>query len=162
LADDFDRQSGDTGGQLSLSYSPGGDMKKTLINTAILFTVVSCATLSMQAAMRPGYQSATVVSVEAHETTANSNYAGSNPSDAPLASPEVYSYQIAVRLGCTLYRIGYDSMFDYPPSVFVPNHTIEVKPQKRVMYVNLPGDREVRLGISGRKNLKDGSCVSGG
>jgi hypothetical protein len=137
-------------------------MKKNLINTVVLLTVVSCAVLSMQAATRSGYQSATVVSVESHESAGNSNYAGSNPSDAPLGSPEVYSYDIRVRLGCTLYRIGYDSMFDYPPSVFVPNHTIEVKPQKRVMYVNLPGDREVRLGISGRKNLKDASCSAGG
>ena len=69
-------------------------------------------------------------SVESHETP--SNYAGSNPSDAPLQA-EVYSYDIGIRLGYTIYRTRYDTAFDYLPSVFTPNHSIEVIPHKSVI-----------------------------
>jgi hypothetical protein len=130
-------------------------MKKSLV----LFVFVSGVLLaSMHANTKPGYQSATVVSVETHETPSNSNYAGSNPSDAPLQS-EVYSYDIGVRLGCTVYRTRYDSAFDYLPSVFALNHPIEVNIRKRVIEVSLPGDRTVRMSIDGRRSVKDESCT---
>jgi uncharacterized protein involved in exopolysaccharide biosynthesis len=133
--------------------SPGGDMKKTFV----LFAVISCVLLvSMHATTKPEYQPATVVSVENHETP--SNYAGSNPSDAPLQSV-VYSYDIGIRLGCTVYRTRYDSAFDYLPSVFAPNHAVEVNLRKRVMDVSLPGDRTLRMGIDGRRSVKDESCM---
>jgi hypothetical protein len=138
---------------IRLSHSPGGDMKKNLMS---LVLVSGALLASVQAATKQEYQSATVVSVESRETP--SNYAGSNPSDAPLQS-EVYSYDISIRLGCTVYRTRYDSAFDYPPSVFAPNHPIEVNLHKRVMYVSLPGDREVRMGIGSRRSLKDASCM---
>jgi hypothetical protein len=139
-----------------LRHSPGGDMK-----TSLFLYVLALGVLlpNLQAVTKQGYQSATVVSVESHETP--STYAGSNLADAPLQS-EVYSYDIGIRLGCTLYRIGYDSMFDYPPPAFTPNRSIEVNPRKHVMYVHLPGDREVRLGIKARKTVSDGSCRTGG
>jgi uncharacterized protein involved in exopolysaccharide biosynthesis len=128
-------------------------MKKSFV----LFAVISCVLLvSMHATTKPEYQPATVVSVESHETP--SNYAGSNPSDAPLQS-EVYSYDIGIRLGCTVYRTRYDSAFDYLPSVFAPNHAVEVSLRKRVMEVSLPSDRVVRMGIHGRRNVKDESCM---
>jgi hypothetical protein len=129
-------------------------MKKNLM----LFVLASGVLLaSAHAATKQEYQSATVVSVESHETP--SSYAGSNPSDAPLHS-EVYSYDIGIRLGCTVYRTRYESAFDYLPSVFAANHPVEVKPQKHVMYVSLPGDREVRMAIGGRSGVKDISCMA--
>jgi hypothetical protein len=147
---------GDAGwAQHSLSHSPGGDMRKNLM----LFTLVSGVLLaSMHATTKQGYQSATVVSVETHDTPSNSNYAGSNPSDAPLQS-EVYSYDVGIRLGCTIYRTRYDSAFDYLPSVFAVDHPIRVNLQKRVIEVSLPGDRTVRMGIDGRRSVKDESCM---
>jgi len=129
-------------------------MKKNLM----LFVLASGVLLaSAHAATKQEYQSATVVSVESHETP--SNYAGSNPSDAPLQS-EVYSYDIDIRMGCTVYRTRYDSAFDYLPSVFAANRPIEVNPHKRVMYVSLPRDREVRMAIGGRSGVKDTSCMA--
>ena len=129
-------------------------MKKNLM----LFVLASGVLLaSAHAAAKQEYQSATVVSVESHETP--SNYAGSNPSDAPLQS-EVYSYDIGIRLGCTVYRTRYDSAFDYLPSVFAPNHPIEVNAHKRVVYVSFPGDRTVRMAIGSRSGVKDTSCAA--
>jgi hypothetical protein len=81
------------------------------------------------------YQSATVVSVANHETP--SVYTG-DPSDAPLQS-EVYSYDIAIELNCTVYTVRYEDGLDYLPSVFSPNQTVEVSLEKRIMNVNLPG-----------------------
>ena len=116
-----------------------------------------CGVLSVcaQAATRRQYQPATVVSVQERETLFNN--AGSNPSDAPLQA-EVYSYDIGIRLNCTIYRVRYDSAFDYLPPVFVPNNTVEVNPQKHVLYLSLAGNREVRMGIGGRSRVKDASC----
>jgi hypothetical protein len=128
-------------------------MKKSFM----LFAFVSCVLLaSMQATTKPEYQPAKVVSVESHETP--SNYAGSNPSNAPLQS-EVYSYDIGIRLGCTVYRTRYDSAFHHLPSVFAPNHPIEINLRKRAIEVSLPGDRMVRIGIDGRRSVKDESCI---
>jgi hypothetical protein len=147
--------SGDSGwASIRLSHSPGGDMKKNLMSLVFASGVLLA---SAHAATKQEYQSATVVSVESHETP--SNYAGSNPSDAPLQS-EVYSYDIGIRLGCTVYRTRYESAFDYLPSVFAANHSVEVKPQKHVMYVSLPGDRAVRMAIGSRSGVKDTSCMA--
>ena len=129
-------------------------MKKNLVSLVLVSGVLLA---SAHAATKQEYQSATVVSVESHETP--SNYAGSNPSDAPLQS-EVHSYDIGIRLGCTVYRTRYESAFDYLPSVFAVNHPIEVNPHKRVMYVSLPGDRAVRMPIGGRSAVKDTSCMA--
>jgi uncharacterized protein involved in exopolysaccharide biosynthesis len=83
-------------------------------NLMLLVLASGVLLASAHAATKQEYQSATVVSVESRETP--SNYAGSNPSDAPLQS-EVYSYDIGIRLGCTVYRTRYESAFDYLPSV---------------------------------------------
>jgi len=37
---------------------------------------------------------------------------------------------------------------------------VEVNPQKRVMWVRLSGDRDVRLGITNRTRLKDAACAA--
>ncbi len=130
-----------------------------------LFALVCSALMaSAFAAKNPGYrgyQPATVVSVDSHETEPNSNYAGSNPSDAPLQSAQVYSYDIGIRLGCTVYRSRYDSAFESLPSVFTVNHPIEVNLHKRVLEVSLPGNHAVRMGIRSRRMLKEASCSTG-
>lgn len=129
-------------------------MQKSLLLLAVSFCVLL---ESMQASTKSGFRSATVVSVQNHESP--SNYIGSNPSDAPLQS-EVYSHDIGIRVGCTIYRVRYDSAFDYLPSVFTPNHPVDVNLTKRVIEVRLPSDRTVRLGIGGRHDVKDQSCIA--
>jgi hypothetical protein len=123
----------------------------------MLFALL-CGALSVctQAATRRQYQSATVVRVYERETPSNS--VGENPSDAPLQA-EVYSYDIGIRLNCTIYTVRYDSAIDYLPPVFAPNNTVEVNPQKHVLYLSLAGNREVRMGIGGRSLVKDASCA---
>lgn len=127
-------------------------------NSFVLFVIVSGALLtSMHAATKAGYQPATVVSVQSRAIP--SNYAGGDPSDAPL-QPEVYSYDIGIRLGGTVYRITYDSAFDELPSVFATNHPVQVNLKRHVMYVELPGDRAVRMAIESRTGVKSVSGLA--
>ena len=104
------------------------------------------------------YQTATVVSVDKH--VSESNYVGGSSSDAP-SQAEDYSYDIGIRLNCNIYIGRYESATDYLPSAFSPNHAVDVRLQKHVMYVSLPeGDREVKMGIVGHSRLKEQGCVT--
>lgn len=121
-------------------------------NTFVLFVLVSGVLIaSAHAATKAGYQSATVVSVESRAIP--SNYAGDNPSDAPF-QPDVYSYDIGILVGGTVYRTSYDSAFDELPSVFAPNHSIQVNLKRHVIDVELSGDRTVQMAIESRASVK--------
>jgi hypothetical protein len=122
----------------------GGAMK----NNFLLLAIVSGALLTnVQAGTEAGYQPATVVSVESH--TNPSNYDGGDPSDEPL-QPAVNSYDVSIRLGGTVYRTSYESAFDALPSVFTPNHPVQVNLKGRTMFIEIPGDRAVEMAIEGR------------
>ena len=117
--------------------------------SATLFVLMSgVLSASMHGAAKTEDQPAIVVSVENHDPQSNSNYAG--PSDLPL-QPQIYSCDIGIRVGSTLYRTSYASAFDYLPAVFATNHPIQVDLGDHVMYVTLPDDRAVRMPI--------GSCL---
>jgi hypothetical protein len=129
-------------------------MKKILV----LLVLLSGGLLtSAHAKTKQEFQSATVVSVDTHETP--SNYVGDNPTDAPLQA-EVHSYDIGIRQDCTVYTVRYESALDYLPSVFTPNHAVDISLQKHVMDVALPGDRDVKLGIVYRRCAKDTACLA--
>jgi hypothetical protein len=129
-------------------------MKKTLI---LFVLVLGMLSMHLQAATKRAYQPATVVSVENHQS--RPNYVGDNPSDAPLQST-VYAYDIGIRLNCIEYVGRYLSAFDYLPTVFTPNNTIQVNRQKHVLYVSLPGSRDVKMGIASRSREKDAPCLT--
>jgi hypothetical protein len=110
------------------------------------------------AALDDGYQTATVVSVTKHVSA--SNYVGDNPSDAPLQAPD-YSYDIGIRLNCNIYVGRYESAIKYLPSVFAPNHEVDVRLHKHIMYVSLPfSDDEVMMGIVHHSRVKDEACLT--
>lgn len=121
---------------------------------ALVVLILGVSLMGVCARTKPQYQSATVVSVANHEV--RSNYVG-DPSDAPL-QPQVYSYDIGIELNCTMYLVRYDTGLDYLPSVFSPHQTVQVKVEKHVMNVNLPGAHEVRLSIGSRSPAKDTAC----
>jgi hypothetical protein len=129
-------------------------MKNILILCGLLFA--GLATFAY-ASTKPEFQAATVVSVKTHETP--SNYVGDNPMDAPLQA-EVYSYDIGISLNCTVYTVRYESALDYLPSVFSSNHAVDIRLQKHVMDIALPGDRDVKLGIVYRHRAADAPCMA--
>jgi hypothetical protein len=121
-------------------------------NTFILFVLVSGVLLtSGHAATKAGYQPATVVSVESRAIP--SNYVGDNPTDAP-SQPEVFSYDIGILVGGTVYRTSYESAFDVLPSAFAPNESVQVNLEKHIVDVKLPGDRMVQMAIESRTGVK--------
>jgi hypothetical protein len=122
------------------------------MQASVMLIVLASGVLSasMQAAAKTEDQPAIVASVEIHEPQSNSNYAGS--SDLPL-QPQVYSYDIGIRVGSIIYRTNYQSAFDELPAVFAVNHPLQVNLGNHVMFVALPGDREVRIAIETRCGL---------
>jgi hypothetical protein len=136
-------------------------MKKTLIVSGlVLSALLVYLHADVKRVSKDQYQTATVVSVDKHVSESNS--AGSNPSDAPVQADD-YSYDIAIRLDCNVYVGRYQSPTDYLPSVFSPQHTVDVRFQKHIMYVSLPdSDREVKMGIVGRRRAKQEDCSTNG
>lgn len=98
---------------------------------------------------------ATVMKVERVGPPA-SNYVGDNPSDAPLQA-DVFAYDLSVRANCGTYTGHYESPTDYIPTAFVPNNHVMVRLTKHVMYVDLPGEKEMPMSIV-RKHLESGPC----
>jgi hypothetical protein len=135
-------------------------MKKTLMTLGLMLTALLVylhADTKKEA--KDQYQTATVVTVDKHAV--ESGYVGS-PSDAPLQADD-YSYDIGIRLNCNIYVGRYQSATDYLPSVFAPNHEVDVRLQKHVMYVSMPdSDREIKMGIVGRRRVKEAACPANG
>jgi hypothetical protein len=125
---------------------------------AVLALLVSGGSLThMHAAVRKGYQGATVVSVAPVEMTARSSV-GSNPADAPIA-PEVFAYDVSLRTQCLVYVGRYESATDYLPAYLKPNSSVNVRVEKHSMYLSLPLDHEVKLGILGHHPVQEGACA---
>jgi len=129
-------------------------MKRIVCMVAVLLPL--CVHVHADAkSTQSGYESATVVSVDSH--MAEPYYRGSG-TDAPL-QVRTYSYDIGIRLDCTDYIGRYESATKYLPSVFAPNHEVDVRLRKHTLYVSLPSsDDEVTLGIVGHHRVKDESC----
>lgn len=132
---------------------------KRFLSIALL--VVPVLFIYMQAnAKQSGYETGTVVSVDKHVSV--STNAGGSPSDAPLEAQD-NSYDVGIRLNCNVYVGRYESATDYLPSAFAPNHTVDVRLDKHVLYVSLPdGDRIVKMGIVSHKRVKEQACPANG
>jgi hypothetical protein len=118
--------------------------------------LLSAVPLYARKVLADDYQKATVLRVEKTEAERPST-AGSNPSDAPLAS-RFYEYKVAVRVSCGTYVGHYESYLDHLPAAFTPNETVPVRVTKHSMYFKLP-DRQVQMTILSRR-LERGPCGS--
>ncbi len=126
--------------------------KGSLLSGVACVVLLICLHARAELVTEEGYQTAAVVSVK--KLSSASNYAGDNPSDAPLQARE-YSYDIGIRLNCDIYVGRYESATRYLSSVFAPNHEVYVRLHKHIIYVSLPfSDEEVMMGIVGHKRLK--------
>lgn len=106
------------------------------------------------------FQQVTVLSVDQHQVQSPaSQFGAGDPSDAPLTS-NFYTYHVSFRLECRTYVGRYETPFRYLPSAFAPNHPIQVRLTKHVMYFNLPNDPELRMSIVNRRIDKGQACES--
>jgi hypothetical protein len=128
-----------------------------LLSTKYFVLSVLLLTLAVAAkeSKDTGYQAATIVGIEP-VPAASDNI--DSPTDAPLM-PETYSYDVRIRVNCSEYVGRYESATDYLPAAFKANQKIDVRFTNHVMYVSLPShDRAIKMGIVGRKHLKEQAC----
>ena len=119
-------------------------MKKGLL----VLGLVSCMLLGYaQASMddqylKEAYQPATVVSLTKLNT-----------------SPE-FSYDIGIRMDCTLYVGRYKGAADFVPAPIALNNRVDVRVEKHWMYVFLPPNREVEMRLMSGTASEDKSCIN--
>lgn len=130
-------------------------MKKVVLLFAILAGILSVLSAYARQSPVKRYLEGTVVRVDKHEGVERG--AGENPSDAPLADPEVFAYDVAVHVNCGTYVGRYQSWYDYVPSVLKANQKIQLRLTRSVMYVNIPDEKEVELSIVS-KHIERGPC----
>ena len=125
--------------------------RKCFVPVVLLVTLPAAA----KEPKETGYQTATVVGVE--PVAAASNYVDS-PTDAPLM-PQTYSYDVRIRVNCSEYVGRYQSATDYLPAAFSANQKVDVRLTGHAMYISLPShDRAIKMGIVGRRRLKEQAC----
>jgi hypothetical protein len=150
----------DSGRQVHQAFSEVEAMKKKLSICSLMLGVlwIGWPTRS-NGTVEQGYEPATIVSVERYQTT--SNYLGENPADAPLRARD-YTYDIGIRLACNVYVGRYQSAINYLPSSFATNQIVDVRLQKHVLYVSVPGnDWDLKMGIVSHRRVRDESCTAG-
>lgn len=120
---------------------------KTKVYLSVVVLAVTMAALSAKAkeVQSKEFQQGTVVSVERQEVVSPNQccYSGS---DAPLQN-QYYAFDVSVRVGCGTYVGRYESYIDYLPSAFSANKEIPVRLTKHVMYFDIPGERDMKMGI---------------
>jgi hypothetical protein len=100
------------------------------------------------------FQTGVVVSAEKYDPAMPHH---SKFTDAPAPSSE-YDANVLIRLNCTDYLGRYKSAIDYLPRVFASGQSIEVSPGKHFLYVNVPGNGEVKLRIVRHDPVAADSC----
>jgi hypothetical protein len=80
--------------------------------------------------------------------------------DAPPPSTE-FDHDITVRVGCRQYVARYRSELDYLPPALAPGQSIEVSPDKGVLYARIPSNKDVRMSIIQSEQLKGDACPAG-
>jgi hypothetical protein len=130
-------------------------MKKIMAVLVFLIAVVSLAAAIARASHPKTYQDATVLSVNKYEEPRM--VGGDNPTDAPLADPETFTYDISVHANCGTYVGRYENWYDYVPAELSPNQKVQVRLTRSVMYVPIPNQEEVKMPIVSKK-VERGTC----
>jgi hypothetical protein len=132
-------------------------VKRTFAALLLILATFPLAYASSKHAQSNPYLEGTVLQVEKHQSMQST--AGSNPSDAPLADPETYDYDVAVRVNCGTYVGRVESWYDYVPAGLSANQKIQLRLAHGTMYVDVPNQKEVPMRIVSRHEDR-GSCNS--
>jgi hypothetical protein len=77
--------------------------------------------------------------------------------DAPPPATE-FDHDITFRLGCTEYVARYRSEIDYLPPALTPGESVDISVEQNVMYARIPGNKDARMSIIRREQLKEDAC----
>ena len=138
------------------------DLKEEIVKSklyAVIFVsivivpLLSASPMQVQSKL---YQQGTVLSVDRQEVTSPNEccYSGT---DSPVQT-QYYAYDVSVRVACVTYVGRYETPFDYLPSAFGPNKTIQVRLTKHILYFDVPGDKEMKMGIIHHSNNRAAPC----
>lgn len=118
---------------------------KAYLSVPVLVVTMLALSANAKEVQPKGFQQGTVVSVERQEVVSPNQccYSGS---DAPLQT-QYYAFDVSVKVGCGTYLGRYESYIDYLPSAFSANKEIPVRLTKHVMYFDVPGERDMKMGI---------------
>jgi len=130
-------------------------VKNIVVVFAMLVAMLAVISASAKESKITQYLEGTVVHVDKYEP--QQVVAGQNPSDAPLADPETFAYDVAVHVNCGTYVGRYQSWYDYVPSVFAVDRKIQLRLTRSAMYVNVPNEKEIELSIVS-KHIERGPC----
>ena len=130
-------------------------MKKIIVVLAVLAVTLAAVSAFAKESKIKQYLEGTVVRVDKHGS--EQVVSGQNPSDAPLADPETFAYDVAVHVNCGTYVGRYQSWYDYVPSVFAADRKIQLRLTRSVMYVSIPDEKEIELAIVS-KHVERGPC----
>jgi hypothetical protein len=121
-----------------------------------ILAVVIAVTVTYAASQSKQPQQGTIVSVEKQDVATPPVRTGADPVRTPLQS-HYYLYNVSVRLNCNVYVGRYETELDDLPSALSPNNSVPVRLEKRLMYLDFPGDT-VKMRIVRHKVSQQGTC----
>lgn len=122
-------------------------MQKYFWTAIFVFMIVASALYAKdKSPQSSAFVQGTVLSVQKEDVQSPQYMGGTNPSDAPLQS-SYYAYNVSIHVGCETYVGRYETPFDYFPSALSPNHSVDVRLTKHVMYFNVPGENDMKMPI---------------
>lgn len=120
-------------------------MKKIVVVLAVVAAMLVAVSVSAKESRIGRYLEGTVVGVD--KRGSQEPVLGQNPSDAPLADPATFAYDVAVNVNCGTYVGRYQSWYDYVPSGFAADRKIQLRLTRSMMYVSIPDEKEIELAI---------------
>jgi hypothetical protein len=126
-------------------------MQKYLWTFAAFFSVATALSAASKPRAANSYSRGTILSVQKNTVRTPQATAGTSPTDAPLQS-EYYAYNVSIRVACNTYVGTYETPFNYLPSNFSPNHSVNVRLSKHLLYFSIPDEPEMKMSIVQREN----------
>jgi hypothetical protein len=126
------------------------------IQSFVVLSTLMIATFSplLRASDRQ-FQQAVVVSSEKHERI--TSVRRPKETDAPPPGTE-FSYDISMRVGCTVYVGRYRSELDFVPDSFAANKTVDISPGKHLVYAKIQGRPDVKMTLVRTEPATGDSC----
>ncbi len=129
-------------------------MKTSLCIT--ILAAVSAITVPFATGQSRQSQQGTIVNVQKQDVATPSTRTGAPANRAPLQS-HYFLYNVSVQVNCEVYVGRYETELNDLPSALSANNAVPVRLQKKVMYLDFPGDT-VQMRIVQHKVSREGAC----
>jgi len=121
-----------------------------------ILAIVNAVTVCPAAAQSEQSQQGTILNVQKQDVATPSTRTGAPANRAPLQS-HYFLYNVSVQVNCEVYVGRYETELNDLPSAMSANNAVPVRLQKKVMYLDFPGDT-VQMRIVQHKVSREGAC----